>query len=286
MKNKNLIWLASYPKSGNTWFRAFLTALFSKDQSININALAYNASMANADYFEYATQLDISELKSAEIDNLKPEVMRSLSATGDEFIPVKIHDKYRQLDIHHSIIPLDRTKVVLYFIRNPLDIVVSYAHHDKLTYDRVIERMNENYSLAMANNREFPVVSENLDTWSNHVISWTNTAPCAVHAIRFEDMLLNGRETFKLAIMTLGLNIPDSVIYKAVENCKFDKLKEQEQRIPFKEKNPVADSFFRRGKVGSWRTLLSTDQVSQIINDHREVMRSFGYLDEGDNPLF
>jgi len=282
----NIIWLASYPKSGNTWFRAFLSALFSEDFTVDINNLTVNKYVADTTMFENATNLNASELLRKEIDELKPEVMRYYASLSDENIYVKIHDKFKLLGDEVPIIPIEETKVVLYFVRNPLDVVVSYAHHDNLSLDRVIERMNQNYLLFDSKNREFFNLPEELGTWSNHVLSWNSNDLIKVHTIRFEDMVLDTAMIFKQAVEAMGLSYSVEEIIKAINSCEFIKLQEQENKTSFKEKSSAAPNFFRQGKIGNWREHLNKDQVDKIIEDHYTVMLQLNYIDVNGSPLY
>ncbi len=286
MDNKNIVWFASYPKSGNNWFRAFWTALFSDNHQVDINRLSASYKISDSGFFEFATSLNPSELKYHELENLKSEIMSYLSSTSNEVLPVKIHDKFKLLSDDTPLIPIQNTKVVIYIIRNPLDVAVSYANHDMLSYDRVIERMNENYVLSQLKNKEFFNIPEEIGSWSEHVLSWTQNMPCPVHVMKYEDMLNNQLQTFENAIKACGLYISSYDISSALKNCTFERLKAQEMANSFIEKSSVSKSFFHIGKVGTWSSTLNNTQINQIISDHKEVMRIFGYLDENNNPTY
>ena len=55
------------------------------------------------------------------------------------------------------------------------------------------------------------------------------------------------------------------------------RISRQRKESGFKEKSPSSEIFFRKGEVGSWREELTKKQARQIVNDHRKVMRRFGY---------
>ncbi len=285
MKDKNLVWLASYPKSGNTWFRAFLTSLVTGNQELKINQLAFNDNLADNHFFEFATGLDISEMSQAEIDDLKPEVMKYLALTSSSFTAAKIHEKFRLLSNEKPLIPILESLVVIYIIRNPLDVAVSYAHHDQLSIDRVIERMNEDYTLASLGNREFFNIPETLGTWSEHVVSWVSNGHIPVHVVRYEDMKREALNTFTKAVEAMGLKYSEEKISAAIKNSSFERLQAQEKESFFKEKTAVSNSFFRSGKIGDWKTKLNDNQVEKIIRDHKKVMIHYNYLDLNHNPI-
>jgi len=121
---------------------------------------------------------------------------------------------------------------------------------------------------------------QRLLTWSGHVSSWVDEPDLPVHVMRYEDMKRNTFETFRAAVLFAGLPDDAARIQKALDNASFSKLKAQEEEKGFGEKMPQAKSFFRKGEIGSWREVLTAEQLSRIINDHGDVMRRFGYLTE------
>jgi hypothetical protein len=66
----------------------------------------------------------------------------------------------------------------------------------------------------------------------------------------------------------------------------FDVLQRLEEEEGFREKSPSSSPFFRKGRIGSWREELSDKQAQQIVHDHQEVMRRFGYLDEDGKIVY
>lgn len=278
-KKKNIVWLASYPKSGNTWFRAFLTALFSENKEVNINNLFVNHYFGNSTLFEYATAgFNASEMHISEVDNLKSEMIEYLSSQSEELIYVKIHEKYSYLSNDSPIISDDFTHKVIYLVRNPLDVAVSYAHHDNLPLSLIIKRMNKNFILGKHKNPEFFNIFEQLGSWSEHVSSWLDNQFVEVEVIRYEDMHTKSLETFRKAIQFIGLSYSPSEIEKAIKSSNFENLQKQELKNHFKEKNPNSTNFFRKGKIGSWKEKLSEAQANIIISNHKKVMHRLNYL--------
>ncbi len=93
---KRIVWLASYPKSGNTWFRVFLSNLLNKsDQPADINNLYTTPIASSRELFDEATGLSSSELTSEEIDLLRPHVYEFISRTSSELQYQKVHDAWQ-----------------------------------------------------------------------------------------------------------------------------------------------------------------------------------------------
>ncbi|HVU23800.1 MAG TPA: sulfotransferase domain-containing protein, partial [Opitutus sp.] len=126
---KGIVWLASYPKSGNTWFRTFLTNfLRDGDAPAAINELAGGPIASARIHFDEAVGYDSGEMTYDEIDALRPDVYRQWAREAQQTPFCKIHDAYTFLPDGRPLSPPDATECALYFVRNPLDVAVSFAH--------------------------------------------------------------------------------------------------------------------------------------------------------------
>ncbi len=271
---KKIIWLASYPKSGNTWFRAFLTNLLDDaDQPADINDLLGHIMASSKDLISRYTDLQSSDLTPEEMSNLRPELYRRLAEETVEPVYMKIHDAHGQDLIDPGI-----TKGVIYFIRNPLEVTLSFAHHKNQSIDRIIDFMADDQAgMCMDNTRYEFQFAQQLLSWSDHVVSWVDNPDFPVHVIRYEDMVGDAFPTFSRAVDFLGLSYTEQQIRKAIEFSSFQILRAQEQEKGFRERSPVARNFFRRGRTDSWKEILSPAQRQRIIEHHRAVMERFGY---------
>ena len=72
-----IIWLASYPKSGNTWLRAFLTSFQSGGQPVDINSMAGGPIASARKRFDDAMGVEASELTQEEIDRYRPRILEA-----------------------------------------------------------------------------------------------------------------------------------------------------------------------------------------------------------------
>ncbi|HVU32162.1 MAG TPA: sulfotransferase domain-containing protein [Opitutaceae bacterium] len=286
---KGIVWLASYPKSGNTWFRMFLANyLRDGDQPINFDDLQSGLLASARETFDQLVGYDSGEMTFDEIDSVRPDVYRYQAEHATETPYCKIHDAFILLPDGRPLVPLDATACVLYFIRNPLDVAVSFAHHhghDR--FDRIVRAMgNAEYALCGSPMAQANQLRQKLLTWSGHVTSWTEAPGLRVHVVRFEDMKRDSVEAFGGAIRFLGLGEDETRLRKAIAFSRFEELKRQETCSGFPGKSPQARSFFRKGEVGSWRGELNPAHVAQLVADHRDVMRRFGYLGAREQPVF
>jgi hypothetical protein len=283
-----IIWLASYPKSGNTWFRIFLTNLQRHaDAPADINALDATPIASARHLFDETVGYEAGELTMGEVDRLRPRVYEHLAASAEDRLFLKIHDAYILTDTGEPLVSAQATRGALYFIRNPLDVCVSFAHHSTCDVEVMVRAMgNECYALCRQRDRLPNQLRQRLLSWRQHVLSWVDGPAFPVLVVRYEDMHRQPLETFTRAVAFAGLpHGPDHII-KALHQSTFSELQKQEQAHGFREKMPRATSFFRQGTVGSWRQQLSPEQAERLVHTHRDVMQRFGYLTDDDKPLF
>lgn len=286
---KRIVWLASYPKSGNTWFRAFLQNFArNTERPAPINALDLGWLASARERFDEALGFDSAELTFDEVDALRPEVYRHWADAAPEALYCKVHDAFQCLPDGRAFFPADATFRTLYFVRNPLDVCVSFAHHTgNLTIDRMVRCMgNPEFTFCGQATNERPQLRQRLLTWSGHVTSWLDAPGMRTLVIRYEDMKRHPMETFTQAVRFLELPEDTERIARALRFSSFEELRRQEEAEGFCERTPNVESFFRKGEIGSWREKLQPEHVRQLLVDHSDVMRRCGYLDETGQLLY
>lgn len=276
---KQIVWLASYPKSGNTWFRSFLTALLNKKE-IDLNKMATDGIFSGKNYVENILDLNADYLSRSQVEAYQRIAFSYLSETSKKQLFIKIHDAYTfSKNDGLPLIPEQPTQTAIYLVRNPLDVALSLANHIGKSTEKAIDKYIVNptggfVSLKNSANNQF---HQPLSTWSMHVESWLNKPSFPVHFMRYEDMKAKPFETFKAAIQAIGLNYSDEQIKFAINETKFEKLQKKEQEKGFKEKQIPASSFFFKGQVGRWKEELSDEQIEKIRIANEPMMRHFGY---------
>lgn len=273
-----IVWLASYPKSGNTWLRLFFANLICGElDPVGINELGIPIASVRQ-MFDETVGIAAADLLPAEIDRLRPEVYRHLAAQTEDTAFLKIHDAYAPAFGSPGI------RGAIYLIRNPLDVAVSFAHHLDCSIDQAIDSMaDDDYGFCHREDRLYDQLPQRLRSWSLHVQSWVDTTDIPVHPVRYEEMQRRPRETFAALARFVGLEVDEARLAAALERCSFSELQRQERELPFRER-PRDATFFRSGRAGAWREALTAAQVARVIDAHGQVMRRFGYLDSGGEP--
>jgi hypothetical protein len=276
---RHILWLASYPKSGNTWVRAFLANYLADNPApVDINTLpdfAYGDMRVN--YYVRVSGKPAADLTWAEINQLRPRVHQFLAQGRPGLVFVKTHAVLATIDGVPTITP-DATFGAVYVVRNPLDVAVSFAHHYGLAIAQAVE------ALCFRDLRIEPKeghIPQPISDWTTHVESWLRAPSLYLHVVRYEDMLTSPQGTFGRVIDFLGLPKKRERLKRAIRQSSFRVLAEQERCAGFVERPKNADAFFRRGVAGGFREELTPAQIEALVDKHRAMMTELGYLDAG-----
>ena len=276
-----VIWLASYPKSGNTWVRALLSNYVDGgDEPASINCLIGGNIVVDRGRFDDMVGLASSDLAPSGILKRRPAFHVQLAAELPRPTFVKVHDACLRVAPGTWLFPAAATAGSVCIVRNPLDVAVSFAHHNGGSIDDAIALMNRPSELARQCTGMTPQLPQPMLTWSGHVWSWVRQAEFPVHVLKYEDMLADPVATFGRIVRFARLDYDSARLSRAIENASFDLLRRQEAQTGFSEAMSSARSFFRAGKAGAWRAALDRRQVTKLLRAHGPLMARFGYLAE------
>jgi hypothetical protein len=273
-----IIWLVSYPKSGNTWIRAFLHNLLKNSKEpASINSLdQFCLGEDNAGYYSTLDPRPLSTLTPAEIMSLRFKVQELLTEAHPDSVFVKTHNLLGEAE-GRPLVNMECTAGVIYMLRNPLDIAISYACHYGMGLDDAIRDLDDPAAGTPTTDIS---ARQYFGTWSMHVASWTQVPFPARHVVRYEDMIENPLETFAGIARFLGLSPPRDRLERAITHSSFNQLRSQEDETGFVERSQHS-RFFRSGRIGQWREEFSEKQVKRVVSSHREQMERFGYVPDG-----
>lgn len=277
---RGIVWIASYPKSGNTWTRAFLHNLLKiiageghGAQKIN-EMNEYSTWDISTEIYKEFLAKDPRDAERTEIARVRPRVQEKIAEHTDGLSFVKTHNAL-MMDRGFPTINSAVTSGAIYIVRNPLDVAISYAHHMGRSVDHAIDFMAKpGLETAVTEKSVYEVYG----SWSEHVLSWTRKPNRAVHIMRYEDMIADPKATFGKLARHLLMLPTDAQLAKAIELSSFERLQKQEAEEGFKERPKVSRQFFREGKTGQWKAGLTQIQIERIISAHHVQMRRFGYL--------
>lgn len=274
-----LILLASYPKSGNTWLRLVLDSALRGGAPADINSAPFDSAAARTT-IDRMLGLDSTDLREADLAQMRPGLWASAARKDDRPLVLKVHDAWLETPVGPRPFEAESVGAVLHVVRDPRDVAVSFAHHMGIPIDEAINAMaDETYSLSAEPDRRRQNLPQYLSSWSRHAESWMDSGlPLAM--TRYEDLLREPLETFSRIFRRAGLEVSGEALSLAVEGARFETLQTQERAAGFVENRPGATApFFRRGEAGGWRDTLTAEQVLRIESHHGPMMRRLGYLD-------
>lgn len=292
------VWLASYPKSGNTWIRAVVTALSTHPHLFQVNQLSSGAQPFALTGALPLLGLDSRWLSFDENAQLRAGLVRRIGgaepsrapgseeAVPDDRPPLlrKTHELWRPGSKGREPFPADATSAAVLVVRDPRDVVCSWAPFFGVEVDAAVEAIGREREPGPGSPAD-GITAEPWGSWSQHVRSWLGPdVPFPVHVVRFEDLRADAIATLEPVFEAIGLACTHDQLCDAVEQAAFDRLRASEERSGFHEVSPHTRLFFRDGRAGQWRELLSEAQVATIEADHGDVMANLGYelvTDEG-----
>jgi hypothetical protein len=278
-----IYWIASYPKSGNTWVRAFLTTLIlgsaEPDYLNRVSGFAPDDNLGP--FFQPFLKVPIHKATLEELAAARPHAHRAMAAASEGVVFLKTHSMVAR-HLGAPTITADASAGAIYIVRNPLDIVVSYSEFRNRSIDQTIALLN-------ANGRILPrpaFGSYNISgSWTEHVESWTRHAHDALAVVRYEDMLESPAPTFRRLVRFLQMEVGEPAVDAAIERTSFAALKSAEQQGGFGERPTLTGRFFRAGTSGQWKSRLSIEQISRVVRANAEQMRRFGYWEADFDAL-
>ena len=279
MSGGSIFWIASYPKSGNTWVRCLLDSLLHGGESPRLDKLIETCpNGALRSWLEAFFDVPCAEMTPAEILLLRAAVYGHLGQAGAPPCYIKLHDCHDP-----ALIPPQASAGVVYVLRDPRDVAPSWADFMGRGLDETIGLMaRPNFTLGRSKPRYHHQAEQVMGSWSENVTSWLEQQDMPVLLLRYEEMMAEPqREAARLADF-LGLKADDEMIAKAVAACSFDQLRRKEEAEGFSERPDSVARFFRQGKAGAWSENLSQAQASRIEADHGELMQRLGYAPSGE----
>jgi hypothetical protein len=158
---------------------------------------------------------------------------------------------------------------VIYMVRDPRDVMVSYWHFKKVS--------DRNFSCSL---NEFILMDDMFpSSWDKHVTDWVINKRENVLCVRFEEMVENTRDTLEDVVSFIGLEYDGITINRAIELSKFDKMKklELEYGVHNISSDETNGKFMRKGKIGSWREELNQRSVKRLEQKYGGLMTALGY---------
>ncbi len=277
-----IIWLASYPKSGNTWLRLFLRAYFLPEgKKFSIN------DEGNQDY-ETKKFPDHKMLLDNKINFNKFEEIVKNWINLQEYI--NLNNKINFLKTHNGNYNIngfpftnsENTLGGVYIVRDPRDVALSMTNHFNMSIEQAVKNMTnmQHYEFFDKNMPQGFKISI-MGDWSSNYNSWKYYQARKIHLVRYEDMINNSEKTFRNILDYLSKFLPlklnNEKIKSALELTSFSNLSSIENKTGFTEIGS-GEKFFRKGEVGEWKKKLDPKLANKLEEAFKKEMLELNYL--------
>ena len=280
-----IIWIASYPKSGNTYLRSFLASYY----------------YSNNGKFDFDQLLKIHQFPNIKFSKIKPTSKEEASKYWI-FNQNNFFDKtgLNFVKTHNCLLPFqgnefttsNETLGAIYIVRDPRNLITSLTHHYLIDYKEAIEKMtDENCSLLEKSYDKDYSNFTYLSSWSNHYKSWKNNSEFKTLFIKYEDLEKNRTEIFKKIIFFVNeitennQKINEKKLANSIKTTNFSNLKNKELNEGFEESvyskiTGKKISFFNLGFNNRWQKILPLEIKKKINEIFKKNLNELDYPNE------
>ena len=277
-----IVWLASYPKSGNTLLRSLLSAYFySKDGLFNFQLLKNIPYFPSHNFFK---NLNVNIKDDSEVIKNYINAQKKFIQNKKRIFFLKTHSCLFRAN-NHSFTNLQTSLGAIYVVRDPRKVIVSYANHFQMNIDQVTEDLTKDKGVYENNTRMKTFCGK----WSSNYLSWKNFYPQRILLLKYEDIINNKKNILKNILSFLNslienkFEINESKINNVISSTSFEKMKNLEKKQGFFEasidkKTGKSIPFFYLGNQNKSENLLDLKNKKKIENIFRKEMEELNYL--------
>lgn len=273
-----MIWILSYPKSGNTWLRIMLALAKHRGQvdaeTLVANLRDYAPWEADLKWFEPFLSGGSGSSGMKDILAARPRAQAAMEkASGGDAI-VKSHNIVATMD-GTPLFPQGPDHRAVHLVRNPLDVAVSIMHHMGLSQEEAARAML-NPRLIMP--RGPKSAWEFYGSWERHTRRWVEAPPYPVVHVRYEDLVASDTAVLSRVLAHAGLSVSEDDVPALYNETAIAKLRAAEDRVGFNDvPSAKSENFFRSGTTGAWKSELSADVRETIVKACGPMMGHFGF---------
>ena len=273
-----IVWLTSYPKSGNTWVRAFLSAyLHSPNGNFNFNLLDKIEEFPQHDLLnQFMNKKNFHSLKEISKYWIKAQEVINLN---NKITFLKTHSAL--CNINGNFFTTNNSSLIcIYIVRDPRNVILSLSNHFGKTQEESYKILtDERYIIYPRVSSElFPAT--HIASWKTHYLSWKNSNTKNKIIIKYEDLINDSKNTFKKILNFLNehanIKYDENRFINSINTTQFEDFKKYEEKYGFDKGQK--DKFFHLGKRNDWKSLLDTKISSKIMNEFKFEMNELGYI--------
>ena len=272
-----IIWLASYPKSGNTLLRSMLTGYFFTNDGIYDFSLIKNIrQFPHGGLFK---ELGIDINNQNEVIKKYIDVQKIINRQNNiKFL--KTHSYFFNFKKNYPFTDLANTLGAIYIVRDPRNVVTSFSKYKDISIEE-----SANF---MINGKGDGFTWTN--TWSENYKSWRELINYNKYLlIKYEDLIEN-RENVFIKILEFihrlnnsNLKLDQNKIKNLMKTTSFEYLQKLEEEKGFIEsgiekKTGKKIPFFNMGKKNNWKKILDIKIKNKLETSFVKEMKEIGYL--------
>ena len=279
-----IVWLASYPKSGNTLIRSLLSAyFFSKDGKFEFDQLKNIKTFPRIGFFE---NLGIDLKDENEILKNYINAQKAINSDKEKkIIFLKTHSSYCKIN-NFPFTDSENTLGAIYIVRDPRNIVNSLSNHFSKNISSAVDNLlGDMYLMEKGTN-----CRTHIGKWNFHYNSWKNFPNKKFLFLKYEDLTNNKKVIFEKILNFLEMltkskfPLDNNKINNVISTTDFNNVKRMENIQGFHEasKNTTSgkvNSFFNLGPNNDWKKLLSKNLKEKIEKTYKKEMVECGYID-------
>ena len=281
-----IIWIASYPKSGNTWVRALIAHyFFSKDKKFCFETLKNIPNFNVSDFISGKTPLKSND---DIIKNWLP-VQNFINEKFKRNLLFKTHNaciKKGEVEFTNEVVSAG----CIYVVRDPRNVITSYKNFENETYKNVAKNMFDIKGYLLSNENTFKKFGikgiEIISSWAENYNSWVhNKYKIPVCLVKYEDLSSDPFKEFNRIFDFLKkINkeektlVDNERLKNTIEETSFENLRNLEKKEGFLEKQKRNVDFFNQGKKNNWKEILPREISSEIEKKFSKEMLELGYL--------
>lgn len=279
--NKKIIFISSYPKSGNTWLRCIISALLNNQSGkFNFDDLINIGLFSRESHFKHFKDLQYQKNGNLNFNFLSNNWIKAQQKINSENSKIKFFKTHSIRKISDRCFTDESVCLgYIYIVRDPRDIAISYTHHCGGDLDVAINTILFNEKNYASHHK----ANELISTWKKHLFSWNKLNKVPRLFIKYEDMLENTKKilieiiSFINNLTNLSIRQDDVFLNNILSSTNFSYLQSLETQNGFKEAT-ANTSFFRKGTSNQWRSILTKEQKNLIENELKVPMKHLGYL--------